>query len=62
MRNPNAFIAKDGVSDAGLIFAARDMYAALADLAFPGPYEGQPTQKQRIDAARAALAKARGES
>lgn len=32
MKNPTTFIAKDGVSDADLMRAARDMYEALEEI------------------------------
>jgi hypothetical protein len=59
MKNPTTFITKDGVSDANLIRAARDMYDVLDEvdwlLAFLD--EGQPETIARIEAA---LDKARG--
>lgn len=62
MKNPNAFLAKDGVSDANLVRAARDMYEVL------GSCERRlfgtlldPFASEIYQAVCAALAKARGE-
>lgn len=61
MKNPTTFIAKDGVSDAGLNRAARDMYDVLLECSWVLAWldEGEPGTVARIDAA---LAKARGQS
>jgi hypothetical protein len=65
MKNPDTFITKDGVSDADLIRAARDMYEALDNCA--GVLEHllrlSPVHGYRRDiaAARRALSTARGE-
>jgi hypothetical protein len=67
MQNPNTFLAKDGISDADLLPAARDMYEALV-LALPilkdlDALAGQTTFEQADNAEAAvtdALAKARG--
>jgi hypothetical protein len=48
------------IAKARLIAAAPELLAALMNFAFPGPYEGQPTQDQMIAVARAAIAKATG--
>jgi hypothetical protein len=59
--NTTHWISKDGLTDANLMRAARDMYEVLVEvdwlLAFLD--EGHPETIARIDAA---LAKARGES
>ncbi len=60
MKNPNPMMNRDGVSDAGLIRAARDMYEALELLT-----EGGLSVSNRLDGVRlavAALSKARGQS
>jgi hypothetical protein len=63
MKNPNAFIAKDGVSDAGLIAAARDMYAALDELlASQGAGDSSPRKYLARQKAAQALAKAQSPS
>jgi hypothetical protein len=61
MKNPTTFITKDGVSDAGLMRAARDMYEALDGVLSAVGAKGD---RQYIALSRAAkaLAKARGES
>jgi hypothetical protein len=71
MQNPNTFLAKDGVSDADLIPAARDLYEALGELRdiVQGLLDGMSHSailRTHIDSftlqpADAALAKARGE-
>jgi len=48
-------------ADAHLMRAAPKLLAALMHFAYPGPYEGQPTQQEMIDIARAAIAEANGE-
>jgi hypothetical protein len=62
MKNPNAFIAKDGVSDANLIFAARDLYETLraVDATLSGVDGRLAAHVRRVISP--ALAKARGES
>jgi len=59
------YITKDGVSDAGLLRAARDMYDALEDLAHVVEeidiYGYAPGSRDTLDRAYAALAKANGE-
>lgn len=57
------WISKDGVSDAGLMRAARDMYEASDELLGSlGPSDSSPrTYLARLKLARA-LAKARGKS
>lgn len=66
MKNPSTFITKDGVSDAGLIPAARDLYKELENCLAIVEHEASlgPTIKYRRDiaTARCALSKARGEA
>lgn len=57
MKNQTAFITKDGVSDADLIRAARDMYEALDGILSVFEAEKVPRSLRK---AAAALAKARG--
>jgi hypothetical protein len=49
-------------ANARLIAAAPDLLEALRGLAYPGAYEGQPSESERIAAARAAIAKAEGKN
>jgi hypothetical protein len=49
-----------GEANARLIAAAPELLEALRGLAYPGEYEGQPSESERIAAARAAIAKAEG--
>lgn len=59
MKNPNTFLAKDGVSDAGLIRASRDMHKALRSMVLVAEVEfGKPRAAVKFDYAYAALAKA----
>jgi len=51
-----------GEANARLIAAAPDLLEALRGLAYPGKYEGQPSEAERIAAARAAIAKAEGKT
>jgi hypothetical protein len=60
MKNPNTFLAKDGVSDADLLRAARDMYEAL-DGVLSAVGAKPPAQYIALNKAAKALAKARGE-
>lgn len=54
MKNPTAFITKDGVSDLDLIAAARDLLTALERFVWEGHSE------ETEDLAIAAIFKARG--
>jgi hypothetical protein len=65
--NTTPFLKKDGVSDADLMRAARDMYEALEALLYEVDASGNGTAQDHgwpaaVSASRAALAKARGES
>lgn len=62
----NAWITKDGVSDANLTRAARDMYEALTALLYEVDASGNGTARDygwpsAVFVSRIALAKARGE-
>lgn len=57
MKNPSTLITKDGVSDAGLIAAARDMYDALDCILSAVGAKG-PVQYIALGKAAAAIAKA----
>jgi hypothetical protein len=52
----------DEDADWRLIAAAPELLEALRGLAYPGAYEGQPSESERIAAARAAIAKAEGKN
>jgi hypothetical protein len=60
MKNPNTFLAKDGVSDADLVRAARDMYEALEAVMSAVGAKGD-RQYAALSKGAKALAKARGE-
>jgi hypothetical protein len=62
MKNPTAFIAKDGVSDAGLVRATRDMYEALEFVAFALEHPGVVSTKSVLREVGEVLAIARGEA
>jgi hypothetical protein len=67
MKNPTTFITKDGVSDADLMRAARDMYEALSLLMYEVDASGMGTNPdygwpKAVSASREALAKAQGRS
>jgi hypothetical protein len=63
MKNPTTFITKDGVSDADLMRAARDMYEALLKVKdwLDNPNDRLFTEDDE-DFLNAAIATARGES
>jgi hypothetical protein len=61
MKNPATLITKDGVSDADLMRAARDMYEALEGVLGAVGAKGD-RQYIALSMAAKALAKARGES
>jgi hypothetical protein len=61
-KNPATFITKDGVSDADLIRAARDMYEALMFAEFALEHPGTVAQAALLREIGKTLAKARGES
>lgn len=65
MNNPTPFITKDGVSDADLMRAGRDMFEALAALLYEVDASGNGTAPDygwpaAVSASRTALAKAQG--
>jgi hypothetical protein len=63
MKNPTTFIIKDGVSDADLIAAARDMYGALQRMLCDAELSrGAWHASIDFEYAYDAIAKARGES
>jgi hypothetical protein len=61
MKNTTTFITKDGVSDADLIAAARDMYEAATRVVAEGAWHGpENISLSALYALNSALAKARG--
>lgn len=63
MKNPNTFLTKDGVPDASLLPASRDLYEALkAFIDYHATLRGDEAIRCVLEAQGcAALAKARGE-
>lgn len=62
MKNPSTFITKDGVSDAGLMRAARDMFDALEFAAFALEHPGVVAPAALLREIGETLAIARGEA